>query len=69
MPKVWCAENECVFNKDNECVAEEINLSAGHVHTKHQGFAHKLECRTFQQSDEAKEMFEMLKSFFDKNGV
>lgn len=65
MTKVWCAETECKLQKNNRCTAKEINLSAGHIHTMHQGFMHHWECRMFEQSEDAKELFGMLKSYFD----
>lgn len=65
MPKVWCAETECEYCKGNKCTAREINISAGHIHTVHQGFIHHWECRTFKISEEAKELFDMLKRYFD----
>ena len=65
MPKVWCAETECEYYHENGCKAKEINISAGHIHTIHQGFAHHWECRTFKPSEDAKEMFKMLKTYFD----
>ena len=65
MVKVWCAEIECIYNSENECTATEINLSVGHLHTKHQGYAHKWECRTYQQSKEAKAIIDMLNAYFE----
>lgn len=65
MTKVYCAEIECENCKENECKAKEINLTAGHIHTVHKGFAHHWECRTFKQSKDAKEIFDMLKAYFD----
>lgn len=65
MAKVWCAETECEYCRENGCTAKEINISAGHIHTVHQGFRHHWECRTFKPSEDAKEMFEMLKAYFD----
>ena len=66
MTKVYCAETECKYFDDCLCTADEINLTAGHIHSVHNGFMHHWECRMFEQSKEAKEMFEMLKSYFDK---
>ena len=65
MAKVWCAENECLFNKDNECLADYINITAGRIHSRNQGYCRHWECRTFKQSAEVKELYEMLKSYFD----
>lgn len=64
MQTIWCAETECVFNKENQCMAEEINLSVGYVHTRHQGYAHKWECRTFQMSEEVKAFYEEASAIF-----
>lgn len=64
--KVWCAETECEHNKDNLCKAKEINISAGRVHTIHDGYIHHWECRTFKMSEEAEKLFSMLKRYFDR---
>ena len=60
MPKVWCAETECEHNKGNQCRAKEINLSAGRIHTVHEGFRQVWTCRTFQMKEEYKKMLETL---------
>ena len=69
MAKVWCAETECEFCHENECTAEEINFSAGHIHTKFQGYKHHWECNTFKMSKEAEEVFGMLKAYFEKRNA
>lgn len=60
MSKVWCAENECEHNKANQCRAREINLSAGRMHTVHEGFCQVWTCRTFKQDEETQKLFEAL---------
>lgn len=61
MPRVWCAAIECEHNKGNQCLADEINLSNGHVHTYHQGFMEYWKCRTYTESEE----FAKLRGIFD----
>ena len=68
MAKVRCAETECEYCHDCECTAHEINISAGHIHTKHQGYIHHWECQTFKMSKEAEEIFGMLKAYFGSLG-
>lgn len=65
MAKVICAEPECEFYNKDGCTAEEVNLTAGRVHTMHQGYMRVWECRMFKQSEEARALFEMLKRYFD----
>lgn len=64
-PRIVCAETECEYFSVDGCTAEEINLTAGHMHTVHEGYRHVWTCRTFSPSPEAKEIFDMLKSYFD----
>lgn len=66
MPKVWCAETECEYYGEDGCTANEINITAGHIHAKHQGYIHHWECRTFKMSEEYKKLFGMLKAYFDR---
>lgn len=66
MPKVYCAEIECEYYSEKGCKAKEINVSAGRIHTIHQGFARHWVCRTFKMSKEAEEISELLKPYFDK---
>lgn len=54
MTKVWCAETTCKHNKDNLCSAKKINLSAGQIHTVHEGCRQLWTCRTYEMSYEAK---------------
>lgn len=61
MPKVWCAEIECEWCKENQCTADEINLSAGRMHTVYEGYRQVWTCRTFKMSEEAKKMIDILK--------
>lgn len=66
MAKVWCAEIECQYNQDGQCRAKEINIAAGHIHSKYQGFIHHWECRTFRLSKESEELFSELKTYFNR---
>lgn len=68
MPKVWCAQIECRHNAGNRCKAPEINLSAGRVHTVHQGFKQIWECRSFEMSDSAKELYDRMKELTMEGG-
>lgn len=63
MPKVWCAAIECANNKNNRCTAAEINLSAGHIHTVHQGFKQVWECKLYNMSQESKQIEEKIKEW------
>lgn len=66
LPKVVCAEVECAFYSEDGCTAKEINLTAGHMHTKWEGYRHVWTCRTFEPSPLVQNMFNQLKSYFDK---
>ena len=63
--RVYCAEIECEHYSEDGCTAEEINLTAGHMHTVHEGFRHVWTCRMFEPSPIAKEIFDKLKKYFD----
>ena len=66
MPKVWCAETTCKHNKDNLCSAKKINLSAGQIHTVHEGCRQLWTCRTYEMSYEAKKLKEVIESFYTR---
>ena len=68
MTKVMCAEIECKHYSDKGCKAEEINISAGHMHTVHEGFRHVWTCKTYEMSEESKQIHEQLHEFFKKKG-
>lgn len=61
MAKVWCASIECKHNKNNQCKAKEINISDGYIHTVHQGYKQIWLCRSFDMSESAKEIEQVLK--------
>ena len=63
--RIVCAETECEYFSMDGCTAEKITLTAGHMHTVHEGYRRVWTCRTFMPSPEAKEIFDMLKSYFD----
>ena len=60
MAKVWCASIECKHNKNNQCIAKEINLSEGYANTFHQGYMQYWKCRSFKESKEAKEIKKLI---------
>lgn len=63
MAKVWCAEITCKHNHDNVCKAKEINLSAGLVHTVHEGAMDIWKCCTYAESEESRQIREALEQF------
>lgn len=65
MTKVWCASIECEHNKKNTCRAKEINLAVGRVHTTHNGVVDAWKCRTFEMSQIAKEMEEVVRALIN----
>ena len=71
MIKVYCASIDCEYNHNNKCMAEEIKLNDGHIHTVHQGFKHIHECTTYKESEYSKELKQALKDFNNrgKGGV
>ena len=68
MAKVWCAAIECANNKNNRCTAAEINLAEGHIHTVHQGCKQVWECRTYNMSEQAKKIDDVIKAFYRSYG-
>jgi hypothetical protein len=68
MLKVMCAEIECKHYSDKGCKAKEINLSTSHMHTVHEGFRHVWTCRTYEMSEESKQIHQQLQDFFKKKG-
>ena len=64
MPKVWCAEILCEHNKNNQCKAKEINLSAGNIPTVNEGCRQIWTCRTFAMSDDAKKFKVFIEEFY-----
>ena len=60
MAKVYCARAECKYNNKNTCKAKEINLRAWHINTVNEGFKQMEECRTFEMSEEAKKIKELI---------
>lgn len=66
MAKVWCAEIDCEHNKNNQCKAKEINLSAGYMHTVHEGFRQVWTCRTFQMDERDKEPYTAFNLFVER---
>ena len=68
MAKVWCAAIECTNNKDNMCTAAEINLTEGHIHTVHQGFKQVWGCRTYNVTDQYKQLEDSIKEFYRTYG-
>lgn len=68
MTKVRCAEIECKHYSENGCTAKEINLSAGHKHTVYEGFLHVWTCKTYEMSEESKQIHECLQEFFKTKG-
>lgn len=68
MTKVMCAEIECKHYSDKGCKAKEIKISAGHMHTVHEGFRHVWTCKTYEMSEESKQIHEELHEFFKTKG-
>ena len=66
MTKVWCAEINCAYCISNVCRAKEVNFTAGNIHTKNQGYIQHWECRTYQMSREAEELFKVLEKYNNK---
>lgn len=69
MLKVMCAEIECKHYSEKGCKAKEINLSVGHKHTVHDGFIRVWTCKTYEMSEESKQIHEQLHDFFKTKGL
>ena len=66
MAKILCSSIECKHNSENQCRAKSINLSVGYVHTLHQGYMQHWICRTYEQSEEAKKIQEVINRFYGR---
>lgn len=67
MAKIYCAEIECKHNKNNTCRAKQINLSSANILTVFEGRRSVWVCRTFEESEEYKEIKTMMQEFFNSN--
>ena len=65
MPKVICAAIDCEFNVDGKCHAKTICLSANSVMTMWEGRQEFNKCKTFQKSQQAKQIEEQIKPFLE----
>ena len=61
MPKVACAEIDCKHNADGRCKAPKVSLSAEGVCTTYHGFRQFWSCKTYEMSEEAKQLYKELK--------
>lgn len=61
--KVYCASLDCEYNHNKICIAKEIMLNEGHIHTKFQGVKHIHECKTYKESEYSRELKQALKDF------
>ena len=67
MPKVYCASFDCKYNgDDNRCHAKTIELSDHSVMTMWEGRQQFNKCKTYEQLQEEKELFERLKCLWQK---
>lgn len=59
---VYCAASDCKYNsKTNRCTAKQVMLSWHSVMTVWEGRQEFLQCRSYEQSDEAKMVAEELR--------
>lgn len=59
---IKCADIRCKYRSDRtgSCKCKNLNLSAWKVHTTNMGYKDFLECKSFEESDDYKEMREKL---------
>lgn len=66
---VYCAAADCKYNSDkNRCTAKQVTLSWHSVMTVWEGRQDFLRCRSYEMSDEAKKIFEIIKQAEEGEG-
>ncbi len=68
MPKVWCAALDCIHNWGNRCHAKEINLTDGAYQTVNEGRKRMQTCRSLEQDEEIRRLFQDYAEQLD-NGI
>ena len=63
MTIIKCPSDECKWNDNNYCTAEEINLGWYSIMTKHDGRQEFWRCNRYEMTPEEMEKFERLKEF------
>ena len=67
MPKVYCAAMDCEFNSDKGlCTAKSIALSSASVMTVWEGRQDYNKCKTFQKSQEAIRIQEIVDQYYKR---
>lgn len=66
MPKIYCADLICKYNKNKKCSAKEVNLSASSIITLHNGRQEFNTCRTIEFSDEWIRLGQKIKNIINK---
>lgn len=68
--KIHCAASECKFcNEKGLCTAKEISLSWHSVMTKYEGRQEFNHCKSYEMSDEAREITERLQKYLIERGI
>ena len=67
MPKVYCAALDCAFvSEDGKCHAKSISLSDHSVVTMWEGRQRFNRCKTWQESEHAKELRKQIEPLLRK---
>jgi hypothetical protein len=57
MAKVFCASIDCSHNENCKCTLKEVALKEWYIHTMHEGYKHMWECKNYEMSEEAEDMY------------
>lgn len=68
--KIYCAAMDCKFcNDKGRCTAKEIFLSCHSVSTVWEGRQEYNRCKSYEVSDEAREITERLQKYLIERGI
>ena len=61
MTKIYCGACDCKYNGDKgRCTAKKISLADSYYNTVYEGYKHFNICKTYEKSDWAKRVDEMM---------
>lgn len=68
--KIYCAASDCKFcNEKGVCTEKTVFLSWHSVMTKYEGRQEFNRCKSYEMSDEAKEILERLQKYLNERGI
>lgn len=68
--KIYCAASDCKFcNEKGVCTEKSVCLSWHSVMTKYEGRQEYNRCKSYEMSDEAREITERLQKYLIERGI